>query len=277
MAHLLPEKKGEPNDFYDIIGIKHWYDGSPYTGSMYLREPYLNTDFTREVMQLPENYSGIPLIPKEELQDFIRKYHENGWQIAFHVQGDAATQEVIDAFANLESELSFSDRRHRLEHNLLLPSEAANRIKKLGLTPSFHINHLLYYGDALEDELLGTVRAQAILPVKTIKDAGIPFSLHADQPMFESNPFRLIQTAVERKTTSGRILGAAEKIKVLEALKAMTINAAWQIHKEDQIGTLEPGKYADFIVLDKNPLEVSTNQLGQIKCLQTYVNGNLIK
>lgn len=275
MAHLLPEKKTKVDDFYAVIGIKHWYDGSPYIGSMYLEEAYLDSKLTNNTLQIPENHKGEALIKENDLKEFIKKYHKQGWQLAFHTQGDAAINDVVTAFEELESELDYSESRHRLEHCLLLPKENIKRMQRLKLTPSFHINHLYYYGDVLKSSLIGKERAEKILPVASIKESGMKFSLHADQPMFESKPFRLIQTAVERKTILGDTLGVNEKITVLDAIKAMTINAAWQIHMEDKIGSLEEGKYADFIVLDKNPLQIQTDKLSSIQCLKTYINGNL--
>ena len=150
-------------------------------------------------------------------------------------------------------------------------------MKNLNLTPSLHINHLYYYGDALKADLIGKERAEKIVPLGSLEERAIKYSIHADQPMFESNPFRLIQTAVERKTRSGAILGDSQNITVLEAIKSLTIHAAWQIHMEDKIGSLEKGKYADFIVVDKNPFTIPTSKLNTIKCLQTYINGNLTK
>jgi len=276
MAHLMPEKKKERDDFYDIIGIKHWYDGSPYIGTMYLNEDYQNSELTNHVLHIPRNHKGGALIEKDTLKAFIKKYHKNGWQIAIHAQGDAATNEVIDVFEELETELNYSASRHRLEHCLLLQKENVSRIKRLNLTPSFHINHLYYYGDALKASIIGEKRAEEILPIGSVNESGIKFSLHADQPMFESNPFSLIQTAVERKTLSGDTLGINQRITVTEAIKSMTINAAWQINMEDKIGSLEKGKYADFIILDKNPLNIQTNKLNTIKCLEVYINGNLV-
>ncbi|WP_055445256.1 amidohydrolase [Lacinutrix himadriensis] len=275
MAHLLPKQIKEKNDFYDIVGIKHWYDGSPYIGSMYLSEPYLNTELTNTKLHIPLNSKGKALIKKDSLKNFIRKQHSKGWQIAMHTQGDAAINEVMDAFEELENELDFSTSRHRLEHCLLFPLENMDRMKRLNITPSFHINHLYYYGDALKAGILGEQRAEKILPIHTVQDNNIKYSLHADQPMFESNPFRLIQTAVERKTISGDTLGKNQSITVMEAIKALTINAAWQINMEDKIGSLEKGKYADFIILNKNPLQTKTSALSEIKCLKTFINGNV--
>ena len=124
------------------------------------------------------------------------------------------------------------------------------------MTPSIHINHLLYYGDALKNDILGEERSNKILPLNSIQQRGLKFSLHADQPMFESHPLRLIQTAVERKTKEGEVLGENEKLNIMEALKAMTIHGAWQIKMEDKLGSIKVGKYADLIILDRNPLEV---------------------
>ncbi len=276
MLHLLPKAKGKQNDFYDIIGVKHWYDGSPYIGSMYMEAPYLENELTTDKLKIPKNAKGKALISQEDLEKFIRQHHSKGWQIAIHTQGDAAIKEVVHAFNKLDAELDFSQSRHRLEHCLMLPKTELNSMKKLNLTPSFHINHLYYYGEALHAEMLGEQRTNGILPVHSAIENDIVVSLHADQPMFESKPFRLIQTAAERKTDEGKIINANEKIDVMEAIKALTINAAWQINMEDKIGSLEKNKYADFIILDKNPLEVSIEQLENIKCVETFVNGNKI-
>lgn len=275
MRHLLPKKRNRGNDFYDIIGVKHWYDGSPYVGSMYLNNNYLDTELTNNILHIPKNHSGKALVEKDSLKSFIKKHHKNGWQIAMHTQGDAAVNEVVNIFEELEGELDYSNSRHRLEHCLLIPKDNLGKLKKLNLTPSFHINHLYYYGKALKENIIGEERAEKILPINSTKNANIKFSLHADQPMFESNPFRLIQTAVERKTLQGETFNSLEKITVLEAIKSMTIDAAWQINMENKIGSLEEGKYADFIVLDKDPLKTETVKLSTIKCLKTYINGNL--
>ncbi len=272
---LLPERKLTQNDFYDIIGIKHWYDGSPYIGTMYLNEEYLDSDFMKK-LHIPKGHRGEALINKEDLKLFIKEYHNRGWQIAFHSQGDAAIKEILDAFEELGSELDYTDSKHRLEHCVLLPTEDIERMKKLNITPSFHINHLYYYGDALRTSILGNERAEKILPIASVKNNGIKYSLHADQPMFESHPFRLIQTAVERKTNAGNTIGENQRISLMDAIKSMTIDAAWQINMDDKIGSLEKGKYADFIIIDKDPFETKTENLNKIKCLKTFVNGNLV-
>ena len=275
-AFLLPKEK-TTNDFYNIIGVKHWYDGSPYTGSMYLEEPYMVSDLTKNGLHIPEGYSGKPLIKDDDLVDFIKKYHTKGWQIAIHSQGDIANRKVLEAFEKASQQVDVNKGRHRIEHCVLVSEASVDKMKTLGISPSFHINHLYYYGEALKNDIIGEERAQKILPVGAAQAKNIIYSLHADQPMFESKPFRLIQTAVERQTKEGDTLGFNQRISVLDGLKAMTINAAWQIHLEDKIGSLKKGKYADFVVLDKNPLTIPTKELQNIQILQTFVNGNEVE
>jgi hypothetical protein len=158
----------------------------------------------------------------------------------------------------------------------MLPLNSLDQMQKLNITPSFHINHLYYYGEALQDHILGEERADKILPLQSTVNKGLTLTLHADQPMFESHPFRLIQTAVERKTKEGEFINVDEKIELSEAIKALTIHAAWQINMEDKIGSLEVGKYADFIMLDRNPFRTPMDQLEKIKINATYINGNKV-
>ena len=277
MTDLLPERGKTQNDFYNILGVKHWYDGSPYIGTMYLDSAYMENEFNQEKLDIPSVHNGEPLIEKETLKEFISTHHNNGWQIAIHTQGDAAITEVLDAYEELSPELDFSNSRHRLEHCLLMPRSELDRVKLLNLTPSYHINHLYYYGNALNQYVIGEQRSNKMLPLKSTSEKDITFTLHADQPMFPSEPFRLIQTAIERKTKSEISINEVERIDLLQAIKALTIDAAWQINMEDKIGSLEEGKFADFIVLDRNPFETPIRELEDIRCLKTFVNGNEIR
>ncbi|MCK5401187.1 MAG: amidohydrolase family protein, partial [Flavobacteriaceae bacterium] len=145
-AFLLPKEKNKENDFYNILGVKHWYDGSPYTGSMYIKEPYMTSKLSQNKLHIPEGYNGLPLIEKEDLIHFIKEYHEKGWQIAIHTQGDIANKNVIQAFNEVNSMMDTATGRHRLEHCLLLSDSSMDKMKVLNISPSFHINHIYYYG-----------------------------------------------------------------------------------------------------------------------------------
>jgi predicted amidohydrolase YtcJ len=150
------------------------------------------------------------------------------------------------------------------------------QIKKLNLTSSFHINHILYYGDALKNDILGESRSEKILPINSFVQQKQPFSLHSDQPMYQCIPLLLLNTAVNRTSESGTVLGKEEKISVLEGLKALTIYAAWQFHCEDKLGSFVKNKYADMVMLDKNPLHVNPDEIKNINVLQTFVAGKSI-
>jgi len=274
---LLPKTQPKNNDFYNIIGVKLWYDGSPYTGSMYLNKNYLNNDYNQIRLRIPKNSRGKALFTQDAFFKLIKKYHKQGWQIAVHAQGDAATDEVLNAFSKLNSESNITKDRDRIEHCLLLLPDKMGTFKRLNMVPNFHINHLYYYGDALKKYIIGPKRAERMLAVNAAQKQNLKYTLHADQPMFESKPFRLIQTAVERQTKEGDTLGFNQRITVMQGLKAMTINAAWQIHKENKLGSLKKGKYADFIIVDKDPLTIPTSDLEKIKILSTFINGQKIK
>ena len=123
------------------------------------------------------------------------------------------------------------------------------------------------------ESIIGAERAQAVLPVKKAFDLGLHPTLHADSPMFPTDPFSLMKTAVTRQTKSGRKLGLAQAISAQQALRSMTINAAWQLHMEDKIGSIEVGKYADFTLLSGNPYELPPEQWSQIKVEQVWLSG----
>jgi predicted amidohydrolase YtcJ len=271
--HLLPESSNNGDDFFKMMGVKFWYDGSPYTGSMYLNEPFKSSAVNQEKIHVPSGYSGKALWNKDEIANRIQRYDSAGWQVAIHTQGDKAISETLDAFE--KSGIS-KYSRHRLEHCLLPEKEAIQRMAELGVSPSFHINHLWYYGEALENHIIGQERTGRILPLKAAENNSLIFSLHADQPMFESDPLSLLHTAVNRKTRDGQIVGKTNKISVEQGLRSLTINAAWQIKMENKIGSIKPGKYADFVIIDQNPMMVDPEKIKDIHVLQTIVNGNTV-
>jgi len=271
--HLLPFSADNGDDYFKMAGVKFWYDGSPYTGSMYLNEPFKSSTVNQKKIHVPSGYSGKALWNNDDIANRIKKYDSVGWQVAIHTQGDKAISETLDAFE--KSGIPYNSR-HRLEHCLLPSKTDIQRMATLGVSPSFHINHLWYYGEALEDHIIGRERAEKVLPLKTAENHSLVFSLHADQPMFESNPLSLLHTAVNRKTRDGKLIGQSNKISVEQGLKSLTINAAWQIDMETKIGSIKPGKYADFVIIDQNPMMVDPEKIRDISVLQTIVSGNII-
>ena len=266
----LPEEPDRKDNFLRIAGVKLWDDGSPYTGSMALQEPYLVSPLS-EALGIPKGSRGETELPEAELAAEVRRYGAKGWPVAVHSQGDLSAREVLHAFAEAPDRGDLPPRR--LEHALLLPKSLLMQMSRLRVTPSFHINHLYWYGDALADSLIGPERAARMLPVKSAFALGLRPTLHADSPMFPAEPFSLMRTAILRQTRSGRVLGADEQITVAQALEAMTINGAYQIGVDDRLGSLEAGKLADFQVLTANPLETAAPRLPDIRTVEVWVDG----
>ena len=147
------------------------------------------------------------------------------------------------------------------------------RAARLGLTPSWHINYIYYYGEALRDEIIGPERARVSYPISAAERGGLRNSLHNDSPMYPAEPFKLMRSAVTRKTRKGEIIGEEQAITIDEAIKALTINPAWQLFMEDKVGSLEVGKLADLVVLSENPLKIDLDRLDQIQVVETYRSG----
>jgi hypothetical protein len=133
---------------------------------------------------------------------------------------------------------------------------------------------LYYYGEALASKIIGEKRAHQMLPIKEADEHSLIYSIHADQPMFPSEPLSLLHSAVNRKTKEGMVMGGHNAISVEQGLKALTISAAWQLKMEDKIGSIKKGKYADLVILDQNPMSIPKVELRNVKVMQTIVNGN---
>lgn len=272
--NLLPESPQNGDDFFKIVGVKYWYDGSPLAGSMYMRKPYFMSRLTKNSIRINAGHRGKYLITPKKMQSIIENLQKKGWQIATHAHGDQALDDMLDAYEAINKKMPVKDFRHRLEHCMLLNGRNMSRMNTLNMTPSLHINFIYYYGDALKNDILGEERAKRILKTNTAFKNKVHPSLHADQPMYDSDPFSLMATAVNRKTKEGYQISPDEVITTWQALQAMTINAAWQVKMENKIGSIKKGKYADFVVLDQNPLKVGKSKLRSIKVLRTIIHGN---
>ena len=261
-----------------VSGVKFWADGEPHSGTMAVMEPYMDTDVTRQFFKLKDNRGHLNYDSKDLLKK-MEPFHCSGWQISTHTQGDRAISQVLEIYEKLLSKWPRQDHRYRLEHVGLVTAEQLDTCGRLGVTPSFLVDELYYYGKVLKDKIIGKERAEKLCPLATAQDKQICYSIHEDCPLFPLTlePFRSIKTAVTRKVKpedGGEVLGSDQTVSVLESLKACTINAAWQISCEQSLGSLKVGKLADFVILSENPLKVSSEELESIEVLGTYVNGH---
>lgn len=267
------EDLGQSSDRFRYLGVKFWYDGSPYTGNMLLSQPFLNSPLMQDGLGITADTCGYSMMPKETMANLVKKYHDQGHQIAIHGQGDKAVSDIIDMYQQALEATPRDDHRHRIEHGALYPLEDLERSARLGIVPSWHINHIHYYGEALRDEILGPKRTQAMMPFGSAVKAGLRCSLHNDTPMYPPEPLKLLRTAATRLTRRNAAIGPEQAVGMQQALKAMTIDASWQMFMEDIIGSLETGKMADLTVLSENPLDVPPEDITRLEVMATYREG----
>jgi len=168
------------------------------------------------------------------------------------------------------------DRRTVLVHGQTIRDDQLPELKRLGIIPSFFPMHTFYWGDWHRDSVLGPVRAERISPCASARKLGMIFTSHHDAPVALPNSIRVLSATVTRRTRSGDILGPTERVDVQTALKAMTIWAAQQHYEEATKGSIEPGKLADFVILDKNPLTIPAETLADLKIVETIKEGRSI-
>jgi predicted amidohydrolase YtcJ len=264
---------GSGDDRFRYQGVKFWYDGSPYSGTMLLDEPYLPSPLCCDVLGIAEGTVGHANFDPDDLAGQLSALKARSWQVLTHAQGDRGTREILDLYEKVLGNDAATDHRWRLEHCALIQPDQVARARRLGVALSFHVNHVRYYGPELRDGILGRERASGLMPLKTALDAGHRISLHADTPMYPAEPLSLMSTAVTRLTRTGDRLAPEQAISAEQALRTVTIDAAWQLFAEDRIGSIEPGKYADFTVLERNPLEVPPEEIDRIEVLGTWLSG----
>jgi hypothetical protein len=149
-------------------------------------------------------------------------------------------------------------------------------MKKLGITPSFFPAHTYYWGDWYRDSVLGPPRADRISPIKSALSRGMRFTIHNDAPIVPPDILRLLWSTVTRTTRSGAVLGPNQRVNALEALKGVTINAAYQNFEEAEKGSIEVGKRANFVILSANPFKIDPTGLADLQVVETLVDGKSI-
>ncbi len=256
-------KPGLHSPNFSISGIKAWSDGSNQGLTGYQRAPYLNST----------NRGALNYSP-QEIETLVRTLHSDGWPIGIHANGDAAIDVVLDAYERGTRGEGGHKLRHRIEHCSILHDDQIARMKALGISPSFLIGHVHYWGRAFRDRLLGPDRANRLDPCRSALAGGLRISLHSDYNVTPIDPLRCIENAVLRDMNEGGgILNPDECITPLQAIRAMTIDAAWQCHLDQTCGSLEVGKAADLVVLERDPLQVAPDTLRKIGVHSTWLNG----
>ena len=237
-------------------------DGSNQGRSGYFLQPYLGEDNGGKADYTPES-----------LRAALKAGLDDGWQVMVHTNGDAAVEFVLEAMEELLPAYGATDLRHRLEHCSFTTDEQLARIQAAGLSVSFLMNHVYYWGAAFRDTILGPKRAGRLDRVASAYKAGLRPSLHSDYNVTVVQPLLSARTAVLRQTKAdGQVLNSLECATPEQALAAITTNAAWQIHADDR-GSLAVGMAADFGVADGNPWASDPADWADISFDATYVDG----
>ncbi|MFT6331296.1 MAG: putative amidohydrolase YtcJ [Bermanella sp.] len=252
-------------------GVKLTFDGSPQGKTAWFTQPYY---------KVPEGqnaeYLGYPAFSDEEALKWMTLAFDNKWQLLVHTNGDAAIDQLIKLVEQLQPWLKNADHRTVMIHGQFTRKDQVEQLKKLGIFPSLYPMHTFYWGDWHRDSVAGVERANNISPSAWFLNEGMRLTIHSDSPVTFPNAMRLLDSAVNRTTRTNKMLGAEHQMEPLDALKAITLWSAYQ-HFEEQIkGSLEIGKQADMVILDKNPLTVPRASIKDIKVLETINNGKSI-
>jgi predicted amidohydrolase YtcJ len=245
--------------------VKIIADGSiqGYTG--YLTEPYY--------VPFKDNasYRGYPSVPREVLFRQVAALYERRIPVAIHCNGDASIDDGLDAIEAAMAAHPWPEARPLIIHAQMTRKDQINRMAELGVTPSFFSAHTYYWGDRHAAIFMGPERAANMSPARWALDAGVRFSSHLDTPVTPMLPLQAVWSQVERESTGGVVIGPAQRIGRMPALRAVTIDAAWQVFMDTEIGSIEPGKRADLVVLSENPL--TAEDIRGIKVDRTVIDG----
>jgi predicted amidohydrolase YtcJ len=253
-----------------IGGIKLTGDGSPQGKTAYMSQPYAVPPPGQKA-----DYRAYAVMNQQEVSDWVAFGYRNNIQIITHTNGDAALDQFLVAVQQARATYGAKDLRPVAIHAQLARHDQVDRIKALGIVPSFFTAHTFFWGD-WHRQSFGEQRAAGISPTGYAYGKGVIFTNHNDAPVVPPDMLRLAQTAVVRTTRSGFVLGPAERVSPYVALKAITDWAAYQYFEEKSKGTLEPGKLADLVILERDPLKGDPTTMSTIKVVETIKEGQPI-
>ena len=228
-------------------------------------------------LRWPGYYNGAPNgiwnQSPQQLAAAIAHFHAQGLQMHIHTNGDEATEVALDALEAALAQHPRLDHRHTLQHVQMADEALLRRMARLGVCANLFANHLYYWGDAHFTQTLGPDRANRMNACGTALRLGVPLAIHSDAPITPLAPMFTAWCAVNRRTSSGKLLGERERITVDEALRAITLGAAYTLRLDHRIGSIEVGKQADFCVLDDDPTAIAPEVLKDARIAGTVIGG----
>ena len=256
----------EHDDRVKIGGIKGFIDGSPQLRTAFVRKPYLNSD---------EKDCGAPVRDFDFICELMKTAAEENAQPIIHANGDMAIEWFLNALEKAaETHPNIKELRPVIIHGQLMGADQLPRARELGAVVSFYVAHTYHFADA-HIRNLGIERAKKISPTRSALKEGVHFTFHQDAPVIEPDMIETLWCATNRISRDGVHL-EGEEISVLDAIRAVTVEAAYQYGEEDIKGTIEAGKLADFVLLDRDPLSTPKEDLRDVKILRTFKRGECI-
>ena len=269
LATIVSGLKSETTDKLRFGIVKLILDGSIQGFTARISWPY----YYNPPEGAEEN--GLWLIPPEQMADIVTTHHAAGLTVHCHCNGDQAAEVFIDAVEQALERHPRWDHRHTVQHSQLTKASQYRRMASMGMCANIFSNHIFYWGDQHRDFTVGPERAAGMDACATALREGVSFSIHSDTPITPLGHLHTAWCAVNRVTASGDVLGPDERISVMDAMKAITLDAAYQLKLDHEMGSIEAGKLADFAVLEDDPLEVDPITLKDIEIWGTVLGGVL--
>lgn len=251
---------GFGDEWIRVGGVKRTADGSASERTMRMSTPYVGT----------QDY-GIATMTQQEIHEIVEDAHRNNWQVGIHANGDVTIDMVLNAYERVLKAWPHPDRRHRIEHCTLVNPDLLRRIKATGTIPTPFWTYVFYHGEKWSQ--YGEDKARWMFAHRSFLDAGIPVVGASDYGPGPFQPLMAIQSMVTRTDYRGRAWGANQRVTVAEALRIGTRNGARASYEEATKGTIEAGKWADFVILEKDPHDVAPDTIKDIRIARTVAGG----
>ena len=220
-----------------------------------------------------DGHEGVWMVSKEVTQQWAQAFWDAGYQLHAHTNGDGSAEVLIDLLKTLQKNTPTVDHRISLEHFAYTTEDQNRQLKELGAVVSANPYYHFILSDIYSDQWLGADRGNQMVRLGSLERLGVPFAFHSDSPMAPLEPLTLVSAAVNRITINGNLTGELERVSLDAGLRAITINAAWVMGYENQIGSIRAGKKADFTILEADPYKVNPKRIKDIKIWGTVFEG----